>query len=107
MHPRWLHVLVPMTKMTGMKGKIPWDNKCQAAFDAMKALLAKEAFLAFPDHNKPFKIHVHASNLQLGAAIFQDERPVAFHSRKLNTAQRNYTAGKKKLLSAVETLKDF
>ena len=37
----------------------------------------------------------------------QDDRPLAFYSRKLNSAQKRYTTGKQKLLSIVETLKDF
>ena len=93
--------------MLGKKGTIPWTDECQTAFDQMKALLAKEAFLAYPDHNLPFEIYVDASDLQLGAAIFQRGRPVASYSRKLNAAQRNYTVGEKELLSIVETLKEF
>ena len=72
-------------------------------------LLSEQAFIRYPDHNKPFHIYCDASDLQLGAAICQDNCPVAFHSRKLtvNAAQKNYTVGEKELLSIVETLKEY
>ena len=64
----------------------------------MKALLGQEAFLQYPDHNQSFHIYADASDLQLGAAIIQNNQPVAYYSRKLNAAQRNYTVGEKRTL---------
>jgi hypothetical protein len=70
-------------------------------------VLAKEAFLQYPDHNKPFHVYTDASDLQMGSVIMQDGKPVAFFSRKLNSAQRNYTTGEKEILSIVETFKEY
>ena len=52
----------------------------------MKALMAEEVLCASPDYNKLFKIYTDASNYQLGACIVQDDRPVAYYSRNLNSA---------------------
>ena len=108
MYPQRSHIMAPLTKLTSSKGSsLSWLPEHQKAFDRMKALLAREAFLRYPDHNKPFHIYADASDMQLGAAIFQEGAPVAFYSRKLNAAQQNYTTGEKELLSVVETLKEF
>jgi hypothetical protein len=63
--------------------------------------------LAYPDFPKPFDIYTDESTMQLGAVITQDNRPIAFFSRKLSGAQSKYTFTKLKLLAIVETLKEF
>jgi hypothetical protein len=109
MYPKRSHILTPLTALVGSRGKgeLKWTSECQKAFDTMKAVMAKDAFLKYPDHNKPFEVYCDASDLQLGAVIKQAGQPVAFYSRKLNKAQLNYTVGEKELLSVVETLKEY
>ena len=107
MYPKRSHLMAPLTKLAPGKGTVKWNAECQESFNQIKALLAKDDFLRYPDHNKPFHVYADASNLQLGAVIIQDGAPVAYYSRKMNSAQRNYTVREKKLLSIVETLKEF
>jgi hypothetical protein len=73
----------------------------------MKALIAKETLVTFPDVSKEFENHTDTSKLQLGVCISQDGKPVAFYSRKLSPAQTRYTTTERELLSIVETLKEF
>jgi len=71
-----------------------------------KRIIAKETLLAHPNFNKPFQIYTDASHCQLGAVVSQDGKPIAFHSRKLNPAQKRHTTAERELLSMAETLKE-
>jgi hypothetical protein len=70
-------------------------------------MVSRETLLNYPDWSKPFDIHTDASDKQLGAVISQNGKPIAFFSRRLSKAQRNYTTTEKELLSIVECLKQF
>ena len=63
--------------------------------------------MAYPDYSQRFEIYTDSSKFQLGAVITQNNRPLAFFSRKLNTAQQKYSMTKQELLAIVETLKEF
>ena len=86
---------------------IPRKDEHQKCFDAIKRAIGREVLLAYPDFNAPFEIHTDASKLQIGAVISQKGKPIAFYSRKMNSAQHNYTTTEKELLSVVATLKEF
>jgi hypothetical protein len=77
-------MLAPLTDLVGACGemktnrnnktkKLPWrwDPIHQQAFDNVKATIAKDVVLAYPDFMKPFEIYTDASTVQLGAVITQ------------------------------------
>jgi hypothetical protein len=78
----------------------------QQAFDNVKATIARDVSLAYPYYSKPFEIYTDGSKKQLGAVITQNNRPIAFFSRKLSEAQQKYSVTEIELLAIVETLKE-
>ena len=88
MYIRQSHILAPLARLTLKTVKWVWTDIKQKAFDTIKQVISQEVLLTYPDFNKKFTIHTDASNLQLGAVISQDNKPIAFYSRKLNPAQR-------------------
>ncbi len=100
-------MLAPLTSLVGECGqtkvtrakwtkKVPWhwNEVHQRVFNHVKATIAREVVLAYPDYSKVFEIYTDASSKQLGAVIIQENRPIAFFSWKLSTTQRKYIVTK-------------
>ncbi len=79
------HILTHLSSESEKK-TFCWTTEMDLAFKGMKALMAHDCLLAYPNHNKPFHIYTDASTYQMGAFIVQDDKPVAFWSRKLDDA---------------------
>ena len=93
--------------LTSANVKFEWTDVEQMAFDKIKQIVRRATLLSYPDFNLPFEIHTDASHTQLGVVISQNNKPIAFYSRKLQQAQRQCTTTERELLSIIETLKEF
>jgi len=100
--------ITPLTNLISKKkGAIKWTKEANDAFIKTKEMCAKDALLYFPNYKKPFEIHTDSSDYQMGAIISQDKKVVAYWSKKLSSAQKNYPIIEKELLAIVEVLKEF
>jgi len=101
------HILAPLNTLLRKGKRWSWDSEHQRAFNDIKRIIAKQTLLHYPNFNKPFEIHTDVSLRQIGAVIAQNNKPIAFHTRKLRDGQHNYTTTERELLAIVETLKEL
>jgi hypothetical protein len=100
-------MVVPLTNLTRKDKCWEWTEECQEAFEKVKHALTNAPVLAPPELGKPFEMVLDASGVGLGAVLSQDGRPVAFKSRKLLPAEKNYTVTEQEMLGVVHALKTW
>jgi hypothetical protein len=78
-----------------------WSFEHDAALEKLKRAISSSPVLRVYDAAKPSIIQTDASSYGLGACLLQDNFPVAFMSRTLSEAERNYAQIEKELLAVV------
>ncbi|KAF8708950.1 hypothetical protein AX14_013484 [Amanita brunnescens Koide BX004] len=84
----------PLTKLTG-KEAWNWTQFQQEAFQKLKDEITLEWVLMIPKPGQPFRMETNTSDFAIAAILSQlDEdriwKPIAFMSKSLNEAERNY-----------------
>ena len=93
----------PSKVQTEKKSKWEWSTKCHAAFEELVNILSSPLVLTYPDFELPFLVNTDASQDGLGATLSQlqdgEEKVIAFASRALRKAEKNYPAHKLEFLA--------
>ena len=80
-----------------------WSSECEDAFKSIIHKLTSAPVLGFADLFSPFLVHTDASNIGLGACLYQVQngvtRVIAYASRGLSKSEQNYPAHKKEFLA--------
>jgi len=101
----------PLSRLSRKQARFEWSSEAQTAFDNLKQALVEATSLAFPCPNRPCTLDTDASDVAIGAILSQtidgEERPIAFFSRVLNDAQRNYCTTRRELLAVIAALQHF
>ncbi|KAG5316338.1 POL4 protein, partial [Pseudoatta argentina] len=95
----------PLTELLKNDAEFRWSDTQEQAFVTLKISLCKEPLLQYPDFTLPFVVTTDASKYAIGGILSQGEigkdRPIAYTSRLLNSAEQNYSTIEKELNPAV------
>src|SRR5579863_9720378 len=89
-----------------------WTDAEENAFLGLQDTLTSLPVLLLPNYGKPFTLITDASDFATGAILEQEDalgqsHPVAFFSKSLQPAERNYEIHDKELLAIILALKHF
>ena len=101
-----------MEKLLKKEVKFLWNEECQQSLDTLKEKMVTAPILVFLDWNKAFHVHVDASDIALGIVLTQPgeggiNHPIAYSSKNLSTAKKNYTTTEREGLAMVYALQKF
>jgi len=101
----------PLSRLTRKNTQFTWTDETQLSFDRLKRALIDAGTLAYPRPYLPCILDTDACDVAVGAVLSQVidgvERPIAFFSRVLNGAQRNYCPTRRELLAVTAALQHF
>jgi len=97
----------PLNELKGKK-EWKWEEEHQKAFDELKEKITSQPVLALPRREGKFRVETDASGHAIGGVLSQEQegkwKPIAFLSRMMQPAERNYEIYDKELLAIVEAL---
>ena len=102
----------PMNDLLKKGVQFGWKQEQEDTFQELKQAVQTEPMLLQPNQKKPFKVEIDASNYALAPVLMQKDNKeilhrVAYFSKPLNAAQRNYDVYNCELLGLVETCRHF
>lgn len=108
--PKFAELSLPLNKLSRKNASFKWTTECQKSFDSLKNALISPPILQYPnfDDKNVFILQTDASGYAIGSVLCNsDNRPIAFASRNLNTAEIRYPTIEKELLAIVWSVKYF
>ena len=112
MVPNFALIAMPLTQLLKKNAEFVWEKEQRDSFNAIKQALVNSAINAFPKYDLPMHLYTDACGYGIGGCLSQrqngpeePECPLAFISRLLNKAERNYSICELELLATVWSLK--
>ena len=111
--PKATQLMQPLTDLMRKSAVFCWGEYQDRAFQDTKQALVNATTLQHPSATAEVQLITDTSATRIGTALVQKEKhdkgwsPVAFYSKTLSPAERNYSTFHRKLLAAVRGVKKF
>ena len=105
--PNSTEILHPLYNLLKKDVVWTWSESQDNAFQQIKDMIVDSPVLSFYDPTKELTLENDASEYGLGSALIQEGRPIAFSSRSLSSAERNYASIEKEMLAIVHGLTKY
>ncbi|GFX88050.1 retrovirus-related Pol polyprotein from transposon opus [Trichonephila clavipes] len=105
--PRYADICEPLYQLKKKGTKFNWSGEAQDSFDQIKRTLTEAPILQLLNFSEQFNLFTDASGVGIGAVLQQNQKPIAFASRTLNKAERNYTVTERECLAVIWALNKF
>ena len=105
--PNISDVTAPLRELIKKNVAFSWLETHEKAFRDLQHLLTDPVTLRYYVVARPVTLQVDASKNGLGAALIQNQGPVAYASKAMNDTQRRYAQIEKELLAVVFACKRF
>ncbi|GFV64444.1 retrovirus-related Pol polyprotein from transposon 297 [Trichonephila clavipes] len=99
--PRYADICEPLYQLKKKGAKFNWSGEAQDSFDQIKRTLTEAPILQLPNFSEQFNLFTDASGVGIGAVLQQNQKPIAFASRTLNKAERNYTVTEREMFGEI------
>jgi hypothetical protein len=104
-------IAAPLNELLKKEVEYNWTDKQQQAFEALKEKLITAPIVQYPDFEKPFFLYTDASTIGIGSVLAQKsekgEHVIAYASRTLTPAEKNYGVSELECLAVVWSIKYF
>jgi len=108
---RFSHLAAPLSELLHKDKSFKWTAIEEQAFEVLKKAISSAPVLILPDPKLPYVVTADASGFAVGATLSQDQgnglQPIAYLSKKMLPAEKNYPVHEQELLAIICALREW
>ncbi|KAL4355503.1 hypothetical protein GQ457_06G006870 [Hibiscus cannabinus] len=97
-------IAAPLTDLLRKEENFEWNERAQDAFEHLKTCLCSTPILGLPNFEKEFVVETNASGVGIGAVLTQENRPLAYYSKKLSSKMQGASTYHREMYAVTQAI---